>query len=77
MAYRPSRMVEAIQKAPDKALLSLWEQSDNINVETASVIRAILLDEIDRRYPEESKAWRDSDNVYNIDSPRFLMDTNK
>lgn len=68
------RMVLEIKKASDKTLLKLWEQSNNINDRLASLMRAILLDEIKSRYPEEYKAWIKTNEVENIDSPRFLKD---
>jgi len=71
------KMVLEIKKSSDNTLLKLWDQSSNINDRLASLIRAILLDEIKLRYPEESKAWISSDEIYNIDSPRFLMDPKK
>lgn len=67
----------AILKAStDEVLISQWELTAISNNENIPTVRGWLMDEIERRYPEEFNNWLDSEEPKDEDLRKFIYHCN-
>lgn len=63
---------EILKASTDAVLINQWELTSISNNENISIVRGWLMDEIERRYPEEFNKWLDSEYPKDEDLRKFI-----
>lgn len=50
-----------LKNLTDEQLIQAWEETEHINDENVYTVRGWLMNEIERRYPEQYNEWLDTE----------------